>query len=325
MSVEKETVCAWACELGFAQAEFCSIEAFSIQQETVLNQPQLSERKQLRFSPEEDASEAKSLLVILWPYAPRRTGCTDDLFVDSYYLASNAAYHAAELLGEKLRDAGHFAKANVPYPAKAAAIRAGLGRIGKNDLFFSDRFGTRVVIVLVLTDINIDPPLKERVPLKATCLSCDRCVKSCPSGALDKNGMTHPERCMRNFMMEGIVVPEHLRERMDMSLIGCDICQRVCPMQPVMEKDHRKRFALESFVTDDSQAFREAVEQLAGEVGRNIARPQRVRAQAALLAGNSGNKKYIPVLQRWEKLPFEAVREHAKWAIQHLEAENTGT
>ena len=41
-------------------------------------------------------------------------------------------------------------------------------------------------------------------------------------------------------------------------------------------------------------------------------------AQAALLAGNSGEKKYLPVLEAWSQLPFEAVAEHARWARERL-------
>ena len=39
---------------------------------------------------------------------------------------------------------------------------------------------------------------------------------------------------------------------------------------------------------------------------------------AALLAGNSGEKKYLPVLEAWSQLPFEAVAEHARWARERL-------
>jgi len=245
------------------------------------------------------------------------------LFIDSYYSASNAAYHAARKLEERILTAGHFAKANVSYPAKAAAVRAGLGWIGKNDLFYTKPFGTRVVIILMLTDIAPDEPSRIQEEGATACLKCGKCVRACPSGALDENGMSHPERCMRNFMMEGVAVPAHLREKMGMRLIGCDVCQRVCPMQPKREEAAAIPLSLEQLVTVDPQAFSHAVSVLGEEIGRNAARPQRVRAQAALLAGNSGNPAYLPVLYQWAQMPFDAVREHAEWAIERLELEQS--
>ena len=160
---------------------------------------------------------------------------------------------------------------------------------------------------------------------RQSCIECGRCIQACPSGALDERGMTHPQRCLRNYMMEGVVVPEDLRCRIGMRMIGCDICQRVCPMQTGAPMQRERVYSLCEFVTDDPAAFSHAVAKLAGEIGRNAARPQRIRAQAALLAGNSREKRYLPVLHSWAQTPFEAVREHALWAIRQIEMENENT
>ena len=120
-------------------------------------------------------------------------------------------------------------------------------------------------------------------------------------------------------MMEGIAVPEELRTRMGMRLLGCDICQRVCPMQPRMEEMPGGRFLLDDFVTADEGVFSQSVRRLAEEIGRNAARPQRVRAQAALLSGNRTRVSDLPVLRVWAESPFDAVAEHAAWAIRRIE------
>ena len=96
-------------------------------------------------------------------------------------------------------------------------------------------------------------------------------------------------------------------------------------MQTQTSEAEQKAYLLSSFVTADQHEFSDAVALLAKEIGRNAARPQRVRAQAALLAGNSGNTAYLPVLKQWAELPFEAVSEHAKWAIERLELESGRT
>ncbi|MBQ7887779.1 MAG: epoxyqueuosine reductase [Clostridia bacterium] len=237
--------------------------------------------------------------------------------MDSYYQASNAAYHAARTLESSVLDAGCFAKGNVSYPAKEAAIRARMGRIGLNSLLITPKYGSRVVIILMVTGIEIPQAPVGYAP--QTCLECGKCAKACPSGALGERGMSHPERCLRNFMMEGVVVPDELRAKIGMRLIGCDICQRVCPLQSNAPEKREEPYLLRSFITEDAAAFSSAVSKLAEEIGRNAARPQRVRAQAALLAGNAKDKTYLPVLYQWAQSPFEAVREHALWAIKQIE------
>ena len=292
--IDEKTFAQLARLAGFGRTGFCSAAAFTAERKAVERGPEIAERRQLRFDPTADDSRTKSIAVMLWPYVPaaqEEDGC---VFVDGYYFASNAAYHAARALEAQLTEAGHFAKANVSYPAREAALRAGMGVIGQNGMLITPEYGSRFVIILMATDI----------------------VHT--AGAIDARGLSRPERCIRNFMMEGVVAPEALREKMGMRLIGCDICQRVCPMQPKFEAGKTLGLKLCALVTEDQSLFSAAIQKLSGEIGKNAARPQRVRAQAALLAGNSGDAKYLPVLESWANLPFEAVAEHARWAKERL-------
>lgn len=310
--------CHAAYSLGFSGVGICSPESFDNARRQILSEPEIAERKQLRFCPKEDEPWVKGLAVLLWKYRPYDVKDPGEIFVDSYYKASNAAYHAAAELARLAGLAGRQIKSNVSYPAREAAIRAGLGLIGRNGMLITKAHGSRVVIMLMATDY--EPADTSNTAIAQACLDCGRCVRACPAGALDERGMSHPERCMRNFMMEGIAMPNELREKNGMRLLGCDICQRVCPMQPNATEESPERFFLREYLTDDERQFSSAVQRLASVIGRNTARPQRIRAQAALLAGIDGNPDNLPVLRQWAKSPFEAVNTHAQWAINRIES-----
>ena len=103
--LDTQTFAAWALDAGFAKVGFCQPDRFVLSEQIVKTQEPLSERKQLSFSPLDDLPETKSLAVLLWPYTPAPSPRKGEVFVDSYYAASNAAYHAAKMLETRLLNA----------------------------------------------------------------------------------------------------------------------------------------------------------------------------------------------------------------------------
>jgi epoxyqueuosine reductase QueG len=63
---------------------------------------------------------------------------------------------------------------------KAVARAAGLGWIGKSAVFVSKKFGPRVCLGVVLTDMPLTPGKSS----KNECGRCGLCAKACPVGAL---------------------------------------------------------------------------------------------------------------------------------------------
>ncbi len=111
-----------------------------------------------------------------------------------------------------------------------AATRAGLGWIGKTDLFVSEQFGPRLRLATVLTDRPLGPvgtPVE-----KSRCGNCTLCVDACPAGAatgiswyagLDRDAFFDARRCRESCRK---LSKSALNE--DISL--CGICVAVCPV-----------------------------------------------------------------------------------------------
>jgi epoxyqueuosine reductase len=65
---------------------------------------------------------------------------------------------------------------------KHAALKAGLGWIGRNNLLVTPQFGSRQRLITVLTNM----PLAADEPLPWGCGTCRACISSCPSGSIQE-------------------------------------------------------------------------------------------------------------------------------------------
>ena len=145
-----------------------------------------------------------------------------------------------------LRVSQHIGKAGgkaVPIPAsqaldrkrwssyishKAVAIAAGLGWQGKSLLVVNPKYGPRIRLVTVLTDLELAPD----TPLKNRCGKCTECTRACPAGAIKNvNTETHYssrdealyfERCVTQVTQEFPKLP-FIENPI------CGICIRACP------------------------------------------------------------------------------------------------
>ena len=60
------------------------------------------------------------------------------------------------------------------------ALNAGLGWIGRNNLLINPKYGPRIRLTTILTDL----PLKNDIPIEFACGDCYDCVEACPANAL---------------------------------------------------------------------------------------------------------------------------------------------
>jgi len=117
---------------------------------------------------------------------------------------------------------------NSPLPEKVLACMAGVGRLGKHGLLIVPPHGSYVFLGTILTDLVLeDHPYGSTEP---SC-DCETCVRACPTGALTADGFD-ASRCLAHLTQKkGDLTPEEeaLLKKSPM-IWGCDICQKVCPL-----------------------------------------------------------------------------------------------
>jgi epoxyqueuosine reductase len=113
---------------------------------------------------------------------------------------------------------------------KMVATRAGLGWIGKTDLFISREFGPR----LRLASILVDYPLRPLHPSidESRCGECNLCVDACPAKAasgklwnirVDRDEFYSARKCKETANRLSL-------ERINQDMRLCGICVSICPI-----------------------------------------------------------------------------------------------
>lgn len=145
-------------------------------------------------------------------------------------------YH--EVVLEKLRRLEAFIRTEIdskaelksyvdtgPILERSYAASAGLGWIGKNTMLINKEIGSYFFIGIILCNLELE---QDAAP-PDHCGSCQLCMESCPTEALNAYELD-ARRCISYLTIEhrGEIQPE-LSEKMGQHLVGCDICQEVCP------------------------------------------------------------------------------------------------
>lgn len=309
---------ARAAELGFARVFVCALPDYRRWRERVTAMPDA------HFAGlTDDVSgvlDGKCVAVaLIRPYRPydAPAGCAT---VSAYYPASDAAHRAALELAKWLNSRGYRAVGSPNIPFKPVITQSGHAAYGRNGVTGMAEFGSRYALQLVLTDapLSVDPIGPEAGELSRMCARCGRCVRACPTGALDGTGRVDVYRCVRARSDE-YPMDEAFRRHIGRSLYGCDICQDVCPrnaripLQP-MPEPLAQVLQLETLLAGD-------VSGLVPYIGKNYARKARMQAKACVIAANLNRVELLPQVEACLNSPVEFVRDHARWAMERLKAE----
>lgn len=270
------------------------------------------------FAPEADWIEgdaaaawpwASALLLLVWPYRPY----APDAPLSGYYPASNQSYHAMRGLMETLRAAGVRAE-RAAVPVRTVLVDWGLATCLDSDLIFLPGLGTRFVVQALMValrseDLDYMPRGK---PFEA-CIHCKRCERACPGGAIGPGGYDW-RRCLRAYE-DGPGMPTWVMEKMT-CLLGCEVCQNVCPLNHFIEprpmtEGETAAFDLQKLIAGDVKPALEII-------GKNMKKGGKLTAQAAVLAANQKRTELLPLLETRADEAQGPLKETLDWAISHL-------
>ena len=246
--------------------------------------------------------------------------------VDAFYPCSNAAYHAASGMIRVLKEryGVHAGRLNEVKVKSVCSRIPAFGR-GKNTLNYLPGTGSRFCAEMIGISEEITDDEGKCFPAELLpCDSCNRCRSACPTGAITEHGF-NKEKCIRFHMLSGKPMPEEFRGFIGTvpgvhAILGCGVCQRACPAN---SGDGSGQDAEEPYSISDYLALSDIMlAEFADRYGKNYANRNRILAQAALAAGNSGDISLIPLLERLLASNSETVAEHARWAIDRLISQN---
>lgn len=175
--------------------------------------------------------QAKSVIVCVFPYYTEDDGPRNisryAAVPDYHRVAGGILERACAELGELFPYSFVSFADNSPIREVDAALRAGLGVLGKNSLLIHPVCGSWVFLGAIVTDMELD--FTEHPG--SSCIGCGACVRACPAGCIGENGIDS-ERCLSAVTQKKgeLTAAEQELVKKGGLLWGCDICQEVCPM-----------------------------------------------------------------------------------------------
>jgi len=200
---------------------------------------------------------------------------------------------------------------------RAVAERAGIGFSAKNCMIITPEFGSYVYLAEMITNVPFEPD--ERI--EDQCGTCNKCVDSCPTGALVNPGQLNSQRCISFLTQTKGFLPDEFRSKIGNRLYGCDTCQIVCPinkgkdfhLHPEMEPDPEiAKPLLKPLLTISNREFKEKY----GHVSGSWRGKKPIQRNAILALAHFKDTSALPVLiDLMHKDPRPVIRGTAAWAI----------
>jgi epoxyqueuosine reductase len=209
-----------------------------------------------------------------------------------------------------------------PLLERDLAQRAGLGFVGKHTNLISRQLGNWIFLSEIITTAAFDPD----APEKNRCGTCARCIAACPTAAITAPFQLDARRCISYLTIElKGSIPLEFRRAIGNRIYGCDDCLAACPWNKfaragkLMKEHARNDLALPDLLellALDDVAFK------ARFASTPILRTKRrgLLRNVCVALGNVGDATALPELRKAAADPEPLISEHARWAIEEIQA-----
>jgi epoxyqueuosine reductase len=237
-----------------------------------------------------------------------------------------------------------------PVVERVAAKYAGLGWLAKNTCLINEQMGSWLFLGVIVTTLDLAPSLAaDEPPAADLCGNCTLCLDACPTQAFAAPYVLDARRCISYLTIElRGPIPDEFRAAMGSAVIGCDICQDVCPWNrksPVTQlaafqprkvelQDENGKEKMEN----EGTLFAPELERMASLSQEKFSRIFRGSAvkrakwrglvrNACVALGNSrvarstnAHRRILALLERLAASDDLLIAEHARWALGQLGA-----
>jgi epoxyqueuosine reductase len=242
-----------------------------------------------------------------------------------------------------------------PILERIAAKHAGLGWLAKNTCLINEELGSWLFLGVIVTTLDLAPSIPPgEPPAPDLCGNCRLCLDACPTQAFTAPYVLDASRCISYLTIElRGAIPDELRPAMGRAVIGCDICQDVCPWNRKSPATQLAAFQARQFarsaenISDEGKnsesLFAPELEHLASltqkefsEVFRDSAvkraKWRGIVRNACVALGNTGverdsdaHRRIVGLLERLADGGDLLIAEHARWALARLNHPGNGS
>ncbi len=197
----------------------------------------LEEIAGFNFQLPKDIPAARSLILLAYPHYPTRfhfihKGKEKSYLVPPTYLNGRESdQQHSEPISVYLNQKG-FHLERMLIPRKLAAVCAGLGEYGKNNIIYVKGMGSFVRLASYISDLPVEEDYWRDPIAMRRCENCQACLNACPTHAINSDRfLLHAERCITfwNEKSTEVAFPNWLKAEWHNCLVGCMLCQFICP------------------------------------------------------------------------------------------------
>jgi epoxyqueuosine reductase len=291
----------------------------------------------LRVSPELLLDNVKSILVLGKGYyvnSVKDNSNRDKKIVSGKVARYTRSRDYHKVMKEKMLEVITFLRSRIsefdykilvdssPLLERILALKTGQGFVGQNCCFYTKETGSFIFLGEILLTIDLQPELPVSVN---KCHNCNLCINNCPTGALIGNSMLDPRKCLAYISQLKGILPKEIRNKMGSNLVGCDICQDVCPINQGLQDKNNNIFKplahleeidlIELLKMSKTQFKRKYGDAAFSWCGKNV-----IMRNAMIVLGNQKAKEGISTIIPFLKSEDHVLRAHAVAALAEIGA-----